>query len=50
MGVRITGSNTSNSYSVSSDLDVHFNSPKLKKSKADDFNKLFHKKFEQLVV
>lgn len=50
MGVHITGSNTSNSYSASSDLDIHFNSPKLKKSKADDFNKLLRKKFEQLVA
>lgn len=50
MGVHITGSNTSNSYSASSDLDVHFNSPKFKKSRADDFNRLFRKKFEQLVA
>lgn len=50
MGVHITGSNTSNSYSASSDLDVHFNSPKFKKSRADDFNKLLRKKFEQLVI
>lgn len=50
MGVHITGSNTSNSYSADSDLDIHFNLPKLKKSKADDFNKLLRKKFEQLVA
>ena len=50
MHVNITGSNTSNSYSSNSDLDIHFSSPKLKKDKADDFNKLFRQKFEQLVA
>lgn len=49
MNVNITGSNTSNCYSSKSDIDIHFNSPKLKKDKADDFNKLFKKKFEELV-
>ena len=48
--VNITGSNTSNSYSSSSDIDIHFNSPNFKVEKADDFNKIFRKKFEELVA
>lgn len=51
MRVNITGSITSNSYSEqNSDIDVHFNSPRLKTSKADEFNKIFKKAFEDLVV
>lgn len=46
MKVNITGSITSNSYSSSSDIDIHFSSSKLKKDKADEFNKMFRKKFE----
>ena len=50
MNVNITGSNTSNCYSKNSDIDIHFNSPKLKKDKADDFNKIFREKFEELIT
>lgn len=46
MNVNITGSITSNSYSERSDVDIHFSSPKLKKDKVDEFNKIFKKKFE----
>lgn len=49
MNVRLTGSNTSNSYSSNSDLDIHFNSPKFKKEKADDFNAMLREKFSELV-
>ena len=49
MHVNITGSSTSNSYSSNSDIDIHFNSPKFKTDKADEFNKLFRKAFERLV-
>ena len=50
MNVNLTGSNTSNSYSKDSDIDIHFNSPKFKKNKADEFNKMFRKKFEEFVA
>ena len=50
MSVHLTGSNTSNSYSSSSDLDIHFSSPKFKKDKADEFNNILRKKFEELVA
>ena len=49
VNVNLTGSNTSNSYSKDSDIDIHFNSPNLKKDKVDQFNKLLRKKFEELV-
>lgn len=50
MRVNLTGSNTSNSYSNNSDLDIHFNSPHFKKEKADDFNKVFRQKFEKFIA
>lgn len=50
MHVNITGSSTSNSYSKNSDIDIHFSSPKFIASKSDDFNKMFRKKFEELVA
>ena len=46
MKVNITGSITSNSYSSSSDIDIHFSSDRLKKDKADEFNRIFKRKFE----
>ena len=46
MKVNITGSITSNSYSNSSDIDIHFSSDRLKKDKADEFNRIFKRKFE----
>lgn len=50
ISIHITGSNTSNSYSSKSDLDVHFSSPLFKVDKADQFNKIFRQKFEELVA
>lgn len=50
VNVHITGSNTSNSYSSNSDLDVHFSSSLFKADKADEFNKIFRKKFEELAT
>ena len=50
MNVNITGSNASNSYSDDSDIDIHFNSPKFKKDKVDEFNTLLHNYFDKLVV
>ena len=46
MGANLTGSITSNSYGSDSDLDVHFNSPNIKKAKADDFVKVLRDAFE----
>ena len=48
--VHITGSITSNSYSKNSDVDIHFTSPKFKAEKADEFNKILRKKFDELVA
>lgn len=47
MNVNITGSITSNTYSNSSDIDIHFSSDKFKKDKVDEFNKMFRDSFEK---
>lgn len=49
MHVRIVGSLASNSYSSKSDIDLHFSSPKIVKSKADEFNIEFKEKFAEFI-
>lgn len=44
--VNMTGSITSNSYSDDSDIDLHFNSPLVKKSDAEEVNKRLRDSFE----
>jgi len=44
--VNMTGSITSNSYAVDSDIDLHFNSPLVKKADAEEMNKKLRDSFE----
>lgn len=47
-GVRITGSITSNQYSDTSDVDVHFSSDEISETDAEEFNKVFRKRFDDV--
>jgi len=46
-GVNIVGSMTSNSYSDTSDIDLHFNSTEVTEYEAEEFNKTFRADFDE---